>query len=689
MKHKTLKVKIVLAVTQAVLISSVILGGLGILFSRDALSTDAYGILEMTCENEIGEINGTIEKIEQSVNSLSAITIETIDDWGKFKKESSYEQECTKKLEVPTLKLATYTNGAVNAYIRYNPEFAAPTSGIFMGKEGDAYEFYTPTDFSMYEPDDVAHVGWYYIPVQAGEPTWMDPYLNENINIYMISYVVPIFMDGESVGIVGMDIDFTEIEKLVADVKVCDNGYAYLVNDENNIMYHKDYETGTALSEVDAQAIEVLSDSEKEGTVQRVGKNLLIYVTLENGMKYVMTVPYSEMISQVNIFTNLLVGLVLICLVFAVVYAFIVGNSISKPIKQLTAIIKKTADFNFEKNAESQKLMKLTDETGDMARAIHQMRKKMRVMVSDIDESCQLLNTNFERLQTSSDNINEMAESNSSLTQELAAGMQETNATTENMRENLTSVSDNASAIETLSTEGKDLSKEIMERAVRLEKSTEDSAEKTKQMYEKVRVDAQAALEKSKAVEKINTLTGAIAEISSQTGLLALNASIEAARAGEAGKGFAVVASEISNLSNQTAETVSNINTIVQEVNEAVTDIAKCLDTSMEFMGETVLTDYQEFSKVGEQYKEDATIIEESMNNVNQAIVNLAANIKKITGAVEDIGRTINESSIGINEIAEKTSEMGVKTSDNTEVVHSSKEKIVILKEIVDQFTLS
>ena len=190
-------------------------------------------------------------------------------------------------------------------------------------------------------------------------------------------------------------------------------------------------------------------------------------------------------------------------------------------------------------------------------------------------------------------------------------------------------------------------------------------------------------------VNEVQNIVGSILQISSQTNLLALNASIEAARAGEAGKGFAVVATEIGNLSNQTAETVSNINTIVQEVNEAVTDIAKCLDTSMEFMGETVLADYQEFSKVGEQYKEDATVIEESMNNVNQAIVNLATNIKKITGAVENIGQTINESSIGINEIAEKTSEMGVKTSDNTEVVHSSKEKIVVLKEIVEQFKLS
>ena len=359
MKQKTLKTKIVLAVTQAVLISALVLGGLSILFARDTLSTEAYEVFQMTCENEIRVLNGTIEKIEQSVNSLSAITVETIGDWGKFKNNSFYEQECTQKLEVPTLKLATYTNGAVNAYIRYNPEFTAPTSGIFMGKEGDAYEFYTPTDFSMYEPEDVAHVGWYYIPVQAGTPTWMDPYLNENINVYMISYVVPLFMNDESVGIVGMDIDFTEIENLVTNAKVFETGYAYLVNAENNIMCHKDYETGTPLSEADAKAQECLNDPEKEGKVQHIGKDMYIYLTLENGMKYVMTVPYNEMIKKVNVFSNILLGLFLLIFVVAVVYAFFIGSSIANPIRQLTNIIQKTANFNFERNAESQKLMKL------------------------------------------------------------------------------------------------------------------------------------------------------------------------------------------------------------------------------------------------------------------------------------------------------------------------------------------
>lgn len=61
----------------------------------------------------------------------------------------------------------------------------------------------------MYDESDVEHVGWYYLPVQAKKAIWMSPYMNENINIYMISYVVPLFAeDGTSIGIVGMDIDF-------------------------------------------------------------------------------------------------------------------------------------------------------------------------------------------------------------------------------------------------------------------------------------------------------------------------------------------------------------------------------------------------------------------------------------------------------------------------------------------------
>lgn len=423
-KIKTIRAKIILLVALAVMCVSVLLGVISIYFSRNMLTDTANQTLTLMMADQARKINSSIEKIEQSVNSLSDITLESIEDFEKFKKDSSYEQECTNKLKTPIISLMMNATGAINGYVRYNPEFTNPTSGLFPSKSGDDFEYLIPTDFSMYDPDDVAHVGWYYIPVKAGKPVWMDPYLNENINVYMISYVVPLFIDGESVGIVGMDIDFSEIENLVAEAAVYDTGYAYLVNGDNVIMYHKDYETGTSLEEVDSAVAAVLSEADKECIVQHIGSNAIVYTTLENGMKYVMTVPYNEVIKDVNSLSTLIMVVVFLGLVIAIVFAAVVSKQISAPIKQLTTIITKTADFNFEKNSGSDKLRKIQDEIGDMACAIHEMRKKMRVMVGNIDESCQFLSDMFEKLQVSSEHINEMAETNSSLTEELAAAMQ-------------------------------------------------------------------------------------------------------------------------------------------------------------------------------------------------------------------------------------------------------------------------
>ena len=64
--------------------------------------------------------------------------------------------------------------------------------------------------------------------------------MNENINIYMISYVVPLFAeDGTSIGIVGMDIDFSQITDLVDETKVYQSGYAFLTDASAAVMYHK------------------------------------------------------------------------------------------------------------------------------------------------------------------------------------------------------------------------------------------------------------------------------------------------------------------------------------------------------------------------------------------------------------------------------------------------------------------
>jgi len=72
-------------------------------------------------------------------------------------------------------------------------------------------------------------------------------------------------------------------------------------------------------------------------------------------------------------------------------------------------------------------------------------------------------------------------------------------------------------------------------------------------------------------VEQVNRLLDEIHGITSQTNMLALNASIEAARAGELGRGFAVVADEVRNLSNRTETFNSQIRQLITTVGGSVT----------------------------------------------------------------------------------------------------------------------
>ena len=684
----SLRARITAAVSVTVLLACFVMGINCIMVARSVTREESDEILTLLSQAKMQELNGTINQIEQSVDSLSNITLSTIADFQKFKSNGKYVDECTKSLEVTTHNLALNTQGAMCAYIRYNPEFTEPTSGIFLSKSDDEFDFLVPTDFSMYDPTDVAHVGWYYIPVEAGEAIWMDPYLNENINVYMISYVVPIYKDNTSVGIVGMDLDFSEIEKLVKETKVLDTGCAYLLNADNTILSHKDYETGTALEEVLPEDHEVISHAQNEGKVAVAGDNCIVYTTLDNGMKLVVSVPEKELLSSTNSLSRKIVKVACFALILAIVFAFFISGTISKPIKKLTGIIKYTADLDFVTKVDGEKLRKRKDEIGDMANAITKMRSHLEEMVQSIDHSCHALNASITHLQGTSDEVAEITESNSAFTEELAAGVAESGQAITNVQENLLEVNDNAGSIKKLSEDGWNLSEEIMKRAAMLQESTDEASDKTREIYSSVKKQAEEALKKSKAVEQINELTNAIDSISSQTSLLALNASIEAARAGEAGKGFAVVAAEISNLAQQTSETVSNINTIVGEVNGAVSEMANCLDTSMEFVGETVLEDYQEFGKVSEQYKQDATVFKQNMENVNHAIINLSHNITIIKDSLDGISNAVNEAGTSINEIAGSTTNVAVQTGENKNVVDNSMENIYTLANIVEQFRI-
>lgn len=692
---KSIRKKIVAAIFLCSILSAMLVGTIAAGNSMQMANRDTQERMQMTCQIQTEVLNAMILRIEQSVDSLSDVVMADF-DYDKFTKDKGYADTYTEQVVGYVHQFAARTEGAITAYVRYNPDYSNPTSGCFLSRESITQDFdeLVPTDFSMYDEDDVAHVGWYYTPVKNGAPMWMEPYLNENINVYMISYVVPLYSEsGESIGIVGMDIDFSQITGIVDTMTIYDTGYAFLTNEAGTIMYDKELETGTDFAGVDASTAAIaasFADETKQGVLQSysyqgVSQQMLFY-NLENGMRLILTAPKGEIYSEANRLVQLmLVGEVVSILVSGVIGIFVSGG-ISKPIHQLTNVITQTAQLDFKPTADGSKLRKQKDEIGVMAREIHQMRRILKGMVEQMNETERAILGNVDNLDVIMKENSMRAEDNSAATQEMAAGMQEASENTAHIVQNIEEVKRNSEQIYQLASDGEANSQEIYQRAEDMERISRESSDKTNHMYEVMKDKTDLAMEQSKAVQRINELTEDIKNISSQTNLLALNASIEAARAGEAGRGFAVVASEIGTLASETLRTVDNINTIVDEVNAAVSNMTECITTMMQFLETTVLADYNVFRESGSQYRTDADAFITVMGQVKEAVEALDHYITQIATAVGDINETVSQSSNGINVIAEKSSQTQNTTMEGYTKLQESRETIDALRSIVEQF---
>ena len=548
----------------------------------------------------------------------------------------------------------------------------------------------------MYDESDVEHVGWYYLPVQAKEAIWMSPYMNENVNIYMISYVVPLFAeDGTSIGVVGMDIDFSQITDLVDETTVYQSGYAFLTDASGSIMHHKNVDEGTVITDLDSslkKGADFLAEDGNQGktleyTYKNVDKKLAFY-NLDNGMKLVLTAPVSEIYSEAYGLAKMIILAMIVAFILSAVIGIVMGTGLTKPIRQLTSVIEQTAALDFRPTEAGAKLRKQKDEIGDMATKIHDMRKKLRAMMENLQQTQQVLETNTGNLNQLMKQNSAYAEDNSAATQELAAGMEETSANAAHIVENVGIMRESSDNIQRLAEDGEKNSGQIQERAGEMERISTESRHKTDQMYAVMKQKTDAAVEQAKSVQKINALTDNIKQISSQTNLLALNANIEAARAGEAGRGFAVVASEIGDLATQTLDTVSTIDEIVGEVNSSVSNMTECLTTIMEFLEQTVLGDYEHFAQVGEQYHADAGTFQQIMQQTKEAVDALEQHIGEISSTVSEINSMVEQSTDGISGIAEKSGSTQNLVTEGYDKLQECTQSVNVIRDFVAQFHL-
>lgn len=387
---KSIQTKFVLLILSCVLLCSAVIGGGSIYSISQVIDRDSAEFMNLQCREGAEQFNSLFARIEQSVKTLSVFALEQLDSVELLKTDPAYVTAYTERLESVAVNAANNTEGALAVYIRYNPEFTPPDSGLFWSKtESTGYfQRLVPTDFSSYSPTDIEHVGWYYIPIQSGKPTWMHPYYNENISVRMISYVIPLYKGNEVIGVVGMDIDFSVFSKLASDISVYKTGYAFLCSESGTIIQHPQYSLDTNLVNVDASLESVVKEMKNKTS----GSNLFSYTqngqpkkmahrSLSNGMSLAITAPLEEIDAIKNELIWQCSLAIMAISIFFVIITILLTRRVIRPLRELNEAAQKIAggDLNISLTQTSK------DEVGMLADSFQQTVNQLQKHITYIN----------------------------------------------------------------------------------------------------------------------------------------------------------------------------------------------------------------------------------------------------------------------------------------------------------------
>lgn len=353
---------------------------------------------------------------------------------------------------------------------------------------------------------------------------------------------------------------------------------------------------------------------------------------------------------------NMILSLILLAISFVafVMVVVVIIKTVVKPLRKQTSELTEIIDEIKGGHGDLTKrvTVKSMDEIGQSSIGINHFIETLQNIMSNIISNSNVLDgvvgNVASSVAASSDNANDI----SAIMEELSATMEEVSATTNSVSENTTAAEGKVQKMADQTKVMSQYAQDMKKRATELEHTATENMNSTNEMIGEITTEMNQALENSKSVEKVAQLTADILSISSQTNLLALNASIEAARAGEAGKGFAVVADEIRQLADSSRETANNIQTINEQVIEAVQGLVVSSEKIVGYINENILPDYRAFVQGGQQYNDDATHIDNTMAEYAGEAQDILATMMEMTEAIEGISRAVEESANGVPDAA-------------------------------------